>query len=119
MATKRRFSRSGSGCQEEDMDTVVKTEEAEPAPKVIKKDSLSKVGAIFEKLDYGPAPESPEIANRWLEDHGRSFGHFINGKWVKPDGRKTYDSFSPATGNFSTYRRFLLGQPIKLKLDGQ
>ena len=49
-------------------------------------------------LEYGPAPESPAVAEAWLEDHGRSFGHFIGNKWVKPEDRKPYDSFNPATG---------------------
>jgi aldehyde dehydrogenase (NAD+) len=47
---------------------------------------------------YGPAPESPAVAKAWLEDHGNSLGHFINGTWVKPEGRKTYDTVNPATG---------------------
>ena len=53
---------------------------------------------ILDTLEYGPAPESPAVANAWLDDHGRSFGHFINNQWVKPNGRKTYDSVNPATG---------------------
>ena len=53
---------------------------------------------ILETLEYGPAPESPAVANAWLDDHGRSFGHFINNQWVKPSGRKMYDSVNPATG---------------------
>ena len=56
------------------------------------------VRQILETLEYGPAPESPAVANAWLDDHGRSFGHFINNVWVKPSGRKTYDSVNPATG---------------------
>ena len=56
------------------------------------------VSQILETLEYGPAPESPAVANAWLDDHGRSFGHFINNQWVKPSGRKTYDSVNPATG---------------------
>ena len=24
----------------------------------------------FESMDYGPAPESPDAANAWLDDHG-------------------------------------------------
>ena len=56
------------------------------------------VRQILETLEYGPAPESPAVANAWLDDHGRSFGHFINNTWVKPSGRKTYDSINPATG---------------------
>ena len=34
----------------------------------------------------------------WLDDHERSFGHFIGGKWVKPEGRKSYQTKNPATG---------------------
>jgi len=34
----------------------------------------------------------------WLDDHERAFGHFIDGKWVKPEGRKTYQTKNPATG---------------------
>ncbi len=49
-------------------------------------------------LEYGPAPESPVVAEAWLEDHGRSLGHFIGNEWVKPEGRKTYDTHNPATG---------------------
>ena len=56
------------------------------------------VRQILETLEYGPGPESPAVVNAWLEDHGRSFGHFINNTWVKPSGRKTYDSINPATG---------------------
>ena len=49
-------------------------------------------------LPYGPAPESSDVAKAWLEEHGDSLGHFINGGWVKPEGRKTYDTINPATG---------------------
>ena len=31
-------------------------------------------------------------------DHGNSLDHFINGSWVRPEGRKTYDTYNPATG---------------------
>eukprot|EP00794_Sanderia_malayensis_P012705 gene12705-14010_t len=72
-------------------------EDGTPAKKQAKKE-LSKVATIFESLDYGPAPESGEIAKNWIASHGDALGHFINGKWVKPEGRKKYDSYSPATG---------------------
>ena len=38
------------------------------------------------------------MAVAWLDDHGRNLGHFINGKWVKPEGRQKYDTHNPATG---------------------
>src|SRR5437762_1529062 len=57
----------------------------------------TKVAEIFETLDYGPAPESDKVAQAWLESHGRSFGHFINGKWLKPAKGKSFTTKNPAT----------------------
>lgn len=54
--------------------------------------------SLLGSLEYGPAPESPAVVEAWLDDHGRSLGHFIDNQWVKPEGRKTYDTFNPATG---------------------
>lgn len=56
------------------------------------------VSHIFDTLEYGPAPEAPNVVYAWLDDHKREFGHFINNQWVKPEGRKTYETTSPATG---------------------
>ena len=53
---------------------------------------------LLASLEYGPAPESPAVVEAWLEDHGRSLGHFIGNQWVKPEGRKSYSSYNPATG---------------------
>jgi aldehyde dehydrogenase (NAD+) len=54
--------------------------------------------SAFLDLEYGPAPESPAVAYGWLDDHEREFGHFIDNQWVKPDGRKFYETKNPATG---------------------
>lgn len=56
------------------------------------------VKELLGTLEYGPAPEASSVVEAWLDDHGRSLGHFIGNQWVKPEGRKTYDSFNPATG---------------------
>ena len=72
-----------------------KTEKPAGGAKLNKDPSIE---SIFETLEYGPAPESAASVNAWLDEHGRAFGHFINGKWVKPDGRKVYETCSPATG---------------------
>ena len=56
------------------------------------------VSEIFSAMSYGPAPESDKVAQAWLDDHGRKFGHFINNEWVLPDGRKSYTTKSPADG---------------------
>lgn len=57
---------------------------------------MNKIAQIFETLDYGPAPETPDQANAWLESKGRKFGHFIDGAWTEPG--KTFASTNPASG---------------------
>ncbi|MBI1334725.1 MAG: aldehyde dehydrogenase family protein [Armatimonadetes bacterium] len=47
-------------------------------------------------MDYGPAPEAANLANEWLEAHGRKFGLFIDGKWRNADSH--FDTFSPSSG---------------------
>ena len=56
---------------------------------------MNKIAEIFQSLDYGPAPESPEPALAWLASYGGKFGHFIAGKWTKPG--KVFASDNPAT----------------------
>ncbi|RYE82944.1 MAG: aldehyde dehydrogenase family protein, partial [Hyphomicrobiales bacterium] len=56
---------------------------------------MNKIAQIFETLEYGPAPESADIALAWLDAHGKKFGHFIDGTWTKPG--KTFASDNPAT----------------------
>jgi aldehyde dehydrogenase (NAD+) len=51
---------------------------------------------ILATMDNGPAPESDAPARAWLDRHGRRFGHFIGGRWVK--GTKPFDTIDPATG---------------------
>ena len=38
------------------------------------------------------------LLQAWLESHNRKLGHFINNKWVHPEGRKVYVTKAPATG---------------------
>jgi len=45
-------------------------------------------------MDYGPAPESTDHAMEWLK--GRSFGHFINGKFTTAS--ESFATNSPASG---------------------
>ncbi|ELT96808.1 hypothetical protein CAPTEDRAFT_177352 [Capitella teleta] len=58
----------------------------------------SDIASIFDTMSYGPAPEAKNVVDAWLDDHDRKFGHFINNKWVHPEGRKTYTTKCPATG---------------------
>src|SRR5215831_8263835 len=52
----------------------------------------------FATMEYGPAPEDPKEALRWLDQHGRRFSHFINGQWQAPADGSTFESLEPATG---------------------
>jgi aldehyde dehydrogenase (NAD+) len=53
---------------------------------------------IFESMEYGPAPESDKPALAWLDRHGASFGHFVNGGWTKPAKSAQFEVINPATG---------------------
>ena len=52
----------------------------------------------FLSMEYGPALEDPKEALRWLENHQRHFGHFINGHWHKPAAGEYFDTTDPSTG---------------------
>jgi aldehyde dehydrogenase (NAD+) len=55
-----------------------------------------KVAEIFETLEYGPAPESPAQALRWLDQHDRRFALFIDGEWVPPKDGEYFETINPA-----------------------
>ena len=54
------------------------------------------INEILQNMDYGPAPESTREAQAWLEQHGRTFGLFIDNAWTA--GAATFPSNDPATG---------------------
>ncbi len=51
---------------------------------------------IFDKMEYGPAPESEAEARGWIGTRGPAFGHFIDGAFTKPG--ETFTSKNPARG---------------------
>jgi len=53
------------------------------------------VKEIFESMEYGPAPEATDVARAWLERHGRRFGHYIGGRFVKPAGGAMFATHHP------------------------
>lgn len=53
------------------------------------------VAEIYKTMEYGPAPEAPQLAQAWLEAHGRKFGAFIGGEWVQKDGAETLETLCP------------------------
>jgi aldehyde dehydrogenase (NAD+) len=56
---------------------------------------VTTIREVFETMDYGPAPESPQPALDWLDRHGRELGHFIGGAWHP--GADHFDTVNPAT----------------------
>ncbi len=59
----------------------------------------NKIREHLKNLDYGPAPESPEPAMKWLDRRERLFGHFIGGKEVAPSAGKYFTTYNPANGD--------------------
>nr|XP_023505903.1 aldehyde dehydrogenase family 16 member A1 isoform X4 [Equus caballus] len=53
---------------------------------------------IFTTLEYGPAPESHACALAWLDTQDRHLGHYVNGKWLKPERRNSVPCQDPITG---------------------
>jgi len=53
---------------------------------------------LFESMDYGPAPESPQRAQAWLEARGHTLDHFIGGAWTAPASGEYFDTRNPASG---------------------
>ena len=56
-----------------------------------------KVKEILETMDYGKAPEDPK-PSKWIEKNGAKFGLYINGESNIPQGRESFETRNPATG---------------------
>ena len=54
---------------------------------------------LFETMDYGPAPESPDQAAQWLQDRDNTLLHFIGGEWQGPDSGVYFETHNPASGD--------------------
>jgi aldehyde dehydrogenase (NAD+) len=57
---------------------------------------MTTVTDILETMDYGPSPEAASPVLAWLDLRQRSFGHFINGKFVAPAEGRHFDVINPA-----------------------
>jgi aldehyde dehydrogenase (NAD+) len=53
---------------------------------------------LFEKLEYGAAPESDDRAKNWLKNRENCLDHFIGGQWTAPDSGEYFASHNPANG---------------------
>ncbi|XP_023342283.1 putative aldehyde dehydrogenase DhaS isoform X7 [Eurytemora carolleeae] len=62
------------------------------------KTTTPSVSDIFNNMEYGPASESDKVAEKWLDEHDRKFGLFINNTWVHPEGRNLYATKNPSNG---------------------
>jgi aldehyde dehydrogenase (NAD+) len=60
--------------------------------------TLMSIAEKFVAMEYGPAPEDAKEVLTWLDQHGRRFGHFINGSWVGPLAGKYFDTTDPSSG---------------------
>ncbi len=58
---------------------------------------MTDIADILDRMEYGPAPEGPGIAQDWLARHADGFGHFIAGRFADPGG--LFDVTNPATGD--------------------
>src|SRR5881392_3238056 len=58
---------------------------------------MTTVSEIFATMAYGPAPESDKPALAWLDQHGRDFGLFVGGRWIKSKSGDGFDVINPAT----------------------
>ena len=57
------------------------------------------ISALFDRMEYGPAPESSQQANKWLDSHNHTFSLFVGGNWVRPSSKNKIKIHNPATGS--------------------
>ena len=60
---------------------------------------MSSIKDILSTMEYGPSPEANGDVVAWLDAHGRSFGHFIDGRFVKPKGARQIVVSNPSDGS--------------------
>jgi aldehyde dehydrogenase (NAD+) len=60
------------------------------------KTSQARIKDILETMEYGPAPESADVAMSWLDARGRAFDHFIDGAFVAPAEGARFAVVNPA-----------------------
>jgi aldehyde dehydrogenase (NAD+) len=56
------------------------------------------VAEIFETMEYGPAPESADPAQAWLEARDREILPFIGGTFRRPSTDEFFDTLNPGNG---------------------
>jgi hypothetical protein len=57
------------------------------------------IASLFEKLDYGEAPENTDALDAWMKRHNDSdLGLFIDNQWIYPDDCPRNPQIAPGTG---------------------
>jgi len=59
---------------------------------------MSSIAEIFETMEYGPAPESASLADRWLDERDRTMKLFVAGEWREPRSGEHFETTNPANG---------------------
>ncbi len=54
------------------------------------------IADILSTMDYGPSPESPDVALAWLAGYKKQFGHWIGGHWTA--AKESFETRNPASG---------------------
>ena len=55
------------------------------------------IAEIFRSMDYGPAPESTDPAQAWLDARDREILPFLGGNFRRPEECKFFDTVNPGT----------------------
>ena len=59
---------------------------------------MPSISKLLDDMSYGPAPESPDAAEAWLDGHDRRFDLFIDNRWKGPSDERYMQVSRPATG---------------------
>ena len=55
------------------------------------------VKEVFKEMAYGPAPESRQFVDEWLEKYNRKFKLFIDNQWQDPGSGEYFESIAPSS----------------------
>jgi aldehyde dehydrogenase (NAD+) len=58
--------------------------------------AMPSVKEILASMDYGRAPEAESHVEAWLDEHKRTFHHFIGGRFVASTGKESFEVVNPA-----------------------
>ena len=57
------------------------------------------ISDIYKQMTWGTAPEASDVANQWLDNGDRKFGHFINGDFLSPIEGGFFPVYNPSNGS--------------------